>query len=77
MRITLEFPGFLQLKDVRSGDSVTPENARCVRTLLDELGMRPEHQNHVIPVVNGSEVRLSERLRDGDHVFLYIPVGGG
>ncbi len=77
MTITLEFPGFLQLKDIRSGDTVPAGEGASVRTLLTELGMRPEHRQHVIPVVNGTEVRLNHQLNDGDHVFLYIPVGGG
>ncbi len=77
MKITLEFPGFLQLNGISSGDTVTAPQAAPIQTLLRELGMRPEHRQHVIPVVNGVEVRLSHQLTDGDHVFLYIPVGGG
>ena len=77
MNITLEFPGFLALKDIRSGDMVALPHSMTVVELLHHVGIRDMHIPHIQPFVNRAPARMDSRLADGDHLFLYIPVGGG
>ena len=48
-----------------------------VLDLLHHIGIRPAHIHHIQPFLNQAPARLEQTLSDGDHLFLYIPVGGG
>lgn len=37
----------------------------------------PAHQRVIVPFVNDRKARPDDALRDGDHVYLAMPVGGG
>ncbi|NOZ13972.1 MAG: MoaD/ThiS family protein [Acidobacteria bacterium] len=77
MRIVLEFPGFLQITGVDSGGTSEVAEGKTVSQLLDDFGIAYDHQRYIIPIVNREEKRLDYVLQDGDHLFLYVPVGGG
>ena len=77
MKITLAFPGFLQINTVESGSTVEVEEGSTVVDLLNAFSISADHQQHIIPIVNQEEKRPDYRLQEGDHLFLYIPVGGG
>jgi len=77
MNITLEFPGFLSLRDIRSGDTLPLPHPMTVLELLRHVGIRDMHIPHIQPFVNRAPARMGRELAEGDHVFLYIPVGGG
>ena len=77
MKIVLEFPGFLQIGAVESGGRLEVEMGKTVSQLLDEFGVSAGHQKHIIPIVNQEEKRLDYQMQHGDHLFLYVPVGGG
>ena len=77
MHVTLEFPGFLASGDIISGDTLELPHPMSVRQLLAHMGIRPVHVEHIQPFINHSPGRLDDVLSNRDHVFLYIPVGGG
>jgi len=77
MKIILEFPGFLQISGIESGDTVEFEAGKTVAQLLDAFSISSDHQRYIIPIVNREEKRLDYELQNGDHLFLYVPVGGG
>ncbi len=77
MKIILEFPGFLQITTVESGGTMELEAGKTVAQLLDAFSISSDHQRYIIPIVNREEKRLDYELQNGDHLFLYVPVGGG
>lgn len=77
MKIIVEYAAVLDAKDVASGSTVEIPDGATAADLLNRLKVRPEHQKHVVPFVNGAKKRLDAKLRDKDSVFLSVPVGGG
>ncbi len=77
MKIELTFPGFLRIGTVKNGETIELAPGKTVTDLLDMYNIPPEHQRHIIPIVNREEKRLDYHLKDGDCLFLYVPVGGG
>jgi hypothetical protein len=77
MNVTIRFVGYLDLAGVKSGSAVEIGESQSVEELLDRCRMRKEHQQYVVPVINGKKARLSAVLHDGDVVFLHLPAGGG
>lgn len=77
MTITLEFPGFLAAGNRKSGDPLTLPTPMTIGELLHHIGIRPVHIRHIQPFLNQAPARMEQALSDGDHLFLYIPVGGG
>ncbi len=77
MEITLEFPGFLSAGNLKSGETLSLSAPMTVLDLLHHIGIRPAHIHHIQPFLNQAPARLEQTLSDGDHLFLYIPVGGG
>lgn len=77
MTIRLDYVAMLHLPGVRNGAPfVLPEGA-TVSDLLERLGVRAEHRKVIAPFVNEKRVHASTCLREGDRVFLALPVGGG
>ncbi len=77
MKIVLEFPGFLQAGTLQSGETLELDAGTTVSQLLNSLGVSEDHQRHITPIINQEESRAEIELQPGDHLFLYIPVGGG
>lgn len=77
MTITLEFQGFLNVKGIASGSQVELSPDTSVGDLLHHLGIEPHHQRYVISIVNQQQEAHDYVLKDNDHLFLYVPVGGG
>ena len=77
MKIKLSFVGYLEFKDVKSGDELELEAGTSVADLLTAHNVQKTHQRHIIPIVNGEEDRLSYVLQDRDELTLFLPVGGG
>jgi hypothetical protein len=77
MHVTIRFVGYLHLEGVENGASMQIDGTPSVKKLLDLFRMRKEHQQYVIPVINGKKAKLGTLLQDGDTLFLHLPVGGG
>ena len=77
MNIQINYSGIIDIKDVPSGAMIDVPEEFDLSQVLDQLGVRREHQKFIIPFVNNDEQSLSARLNEGDKVMLYLPVGGG
>lgn len=67
----------LHVKGARNGATVTLPAEATIDTLLERLDIRPEHRRVIAPFVNNRRVTARAALREGDHVFLALPIGGG
>mgnify|MGYP001244615736 CR=1 FL=1 len=77
MKIRLEYVAMLQVKGARSGEDLVVEDGATIGSLLELLHIRPEHRRVIAPFVNDRRGTLTTGLREGDRVFLALPVGGG
>ena len=77
MTIHLEYVAMLHLPGVRNGAPFALPEGATVSALLEQLGVRAEHRKVIAPFVNEKRVHASTCLREGDRVFLALPVGGG
>jgi molybdopterin converting factor small subunit len=77
MHIHLEYVAVLEIDGPVSGSTIElPEGAR-VADLLDRLHVIKPHQSCLTVSVNLEKARLHRVLKDGDEVFLAIPISGG
>ena len=77
MKIRLEYVAMLALPEVRSGSLVELPEGSTVAALLDHLKISAAHQRVVAAFVQDRRVHPGHGLRDGDLVFLGLPIGGG
>ena len=77
MHIRLEYVAMLKVDGPRSGSRLELSDDATVGRLLDVLRIPPAHQRVIVPFVNDRKARPDDALRDGDHVYLAMPVGGG
>lgn len=77
MHIRLEYVAMLKVHGPRSGSNLELADDATVGRLLDALHIPPAHQRVIVPFVNERKARPEDALRDGDHVYLAMPVGGG
>ncbi|MFX1284032.1 MAG: hypothetical protein ACFFB5_10275 [Promethearchaeota archaeon] len=48
-----------------------------VGKLLIDSGFLEKELNHLIPIVNGTRMSMDYELKDGDHLWITFPLGGG
>ena len=77
MKIKLELLGLLHIKDVKNNSIIDIKNGSTISDLYNELNILKDHQKFIIPFINGSEVRKSTTVNDGDTVKIFLPTGGG
>ncbi len=77
MNIHLEYVAMLALPKVRSGESVDLPAGSTVTDLLNRLQLSSAHQRIVAVFVQDQRVHASRPLKDGDRIFLSLPIGGG
>lgn len=41
------------------------------------LGLQGSYLKYVLPIINGTRTGHDQALKDGDKLFVYLPVGGG
>ncbi|MFX0173106.1 MAG: hypothetical protein ACFE9L_14430 [Candidatus Hodarchaeota archaeon] len=59
-------------------NELTFASPRLLKEVLREVGFDNKELNHLIPIVNGTRVKLEEcQLKNGDYVFITLPIGGG
>lgn len=76
-KIKLEFVGYLGIKGVKSGSYIQVEEGTTITDLLTRYGVKEEHQQYIIPWVNGRNLTLSYVLQANDSLYLLLPIGGG
>ncbi len=77
MKIRIEFTGILNIKDLSNNSIIEIKEGLSVSDLLNKYKVSKEHQKFIIPIINKEEKSLSDKLKENDKLFLYLPVGGG
>lgn len=67
----------LDVKGARSGSEVEVPEGATIGSLLEQLQVAPAHRTSVTPFVNDARATLRTLLKDGDRVFLALPISGG
>lgn len=77
MKIHLEFVAMLDVKGARSGEALELADGATVGALLERLQVAPSHRTSVTIFVNEERATTATRLKEGDKVFLALPISGG
>ncbi len=77
MKIVLEYVAMLKLDGPATGSTMPIQEGTTIAALLEQLGIPERHRSVISPFVNNRQVSRSYILRDGDCVFLSMPIGGG
>ncbi|MHA2304407.1 MAG: MoaD/ThiS family protein [Candidatus Hodarchaeales archaeon] len=48
-----------------------------LRELLLQIGFQEEELNLLVPIVNGKRTRNDHLPKNGDQIFITLPIGGG
>jgi sulfur carrier protein ThiS len=77
MKVKIELLGLLHIKGVKNNSFIEIKEGSTISDLYDELNILKDHQKFIIPFINGSEVRRSTIVNEGDTVKIFLPTGGG
>jgi len=77
MKVKIELLGLLHLKGIKNNSFVEIKNGSTISDLYNELNILKDHQKFVTSFINGTEVRKSAPINDGDTVKIFLPTGGG
>lgn len=77
MKLHLEYVAMLDVKGARSGGEVEMPDGATIGSLLEKLQVAPAHRTSVTPFVNDARATQRTELKDGDRVFLALPISGG
>jgi sulfur carrier protein ThiS len=77
MNITVEYVGFLKLEGIKSGSVLEFPEGTTAAGVLDGFGLTGSYRKYIVPIVNSERSPQERALKDGDHLFIYLPVGGG
>ncbi len=77
MKILVEYTALLDLKGVPNGSLVDVPDGSTISDLLTRCGVEAAHQKYIAPFINSEKKPLRTILRDGDHLVLSLPIGGG
>lgn len=77
MKVKIELLGLLHLKGITNNSFLEVKEGSTISDLFNQLNILKDHQKFVTPFINGSEVRKSTTIKDGDTVKIFLPTGGG
>jgi len=77
INVKLSFTGVIDIKNIKSDSVMALNECTNISSLLSILKIRKEHQKYIISIINEDKKRLDYILKDGDHISLYLPIGGG
>lgn len=77
MEIRLEYVATMKVHGPASGSAMTVQDGDTIPDLLERLGIPERHRGVIVAFVNDAKTDRKYTLRDGDRVFLAMPVGGG
>lgn len=77
MKIKVEILGLLHLPGFKNNSFVELKDESTISDLYSELKIMRDHQKFITPFINGTEVRKSAQIKDGDTVKFFLPTGGG
>lgn len=77
MNVHLEYVAMLHLAGARSGQVVALAEGATLATLLEHLKVAPQHRKAITLFVNDRRATATTQLKEGDRVFLALPISGG
>jgi sulfur carrier protein ThiS len=77
MKITLEYLGFLKIESIQSGSVVDVPDGSTAASILDMCKLNGSYRKYIVPIINGERTSHDRVLKEGDRMFIYLPVGGG
>jgi hypothetical protein len=77
MKVKIELLGLLHIKGVKNNSIIEVNEGATVSDIYTVLNILKDHQRFIIPFINGTEVRKSATINDGDTVKIFLPTGGG
>ncbi len=77
MKITLEYLGFLKIESIQSGSVVDVPDGSTAASILDMCKLNGSYRKYIVPIINGERSSHDRLLKEGDRMFIYLPVGGG
>ena len=77
IKIKLTFTGVIDIKNAENNSIIKVEKGFSIGDVLAGLGVRKEHKRFIITIVNNEKQPQTYMLEDGDHLSLFLPVGGG
>lgn len=77
IRVTVRFTELVDIKKIKSGESIDVPEGTDISKLLSILGIIEQHKKYVVVMIRGMKEVLSYKLKNKDEVNLFLPVGGG
>jgi sulfur carrier protein ThiS len=77
IKVKLTFNGVIDIKNIKNNSFLDIVHGTSIGDVLVDLGIRKEHKRFIITIVNDKKQPQTYVLNDGDHLSLFLPVGGG
>jgi sulfur carrier protein ThiS len=77
MKVKIELLGLLHIKGVKNNSFIEVKDGSTISDIYNELNILKDHQRFIIPFINGTEVRKSSIINEGDIIKIFLPTGGG
>lgn len=77
LKITVEYLGFLEIDSIKSGATMELPDGTTAGEVFSRLALKGAYLKYVLPIINGVRADHDKELKDGDKLFIYLPVGGG
>ncbi len=75
--IKISFTGVIDIKNISSDSILKLNTGSTINDVLEMAGIKREHRRFIVPTVNEEVQKLSYILKNEDHLFLFLPIGGG
>lgn len=75
--IKVSFTGLIDVKNFNSESNLSLKSESTIDDALGQLGIRMQHKRFLITLINDNKERLTYILKNGDHLSLFLPMGGG
>jgi sulfur carrier protein ThiS len=77
IRVKVEIvPGLKNPRKEHRFDMDLPDNA-TVKNMLMEIGYEEKETEHLMVSISNKLVPMEKKLKDGDDIFVWAPIGGG
>ena len=77
IRVKIEIvPGLKNPRKEHRFDMDLPDDA-TVKNMLMEIGYEEKETEHLMVSISNKLVPMEKKLKDGDDIFVWAPIGGG
>jgi hypothetical protein len=77
MKINIELSGALKRKLKENKFEFEAREGQTIKQIILELGYKEEEMRYLIPVLNSKRVDMVSTVKEGDHLKVLLPIGGG